>query len=430
MKYFILFFLFYSSSVFSNSTERCGDNIFYTYCSQRIASLTNATTFAYCKSTDNENLKTICWTSQCQSPFVNDSAHPTTCLCPEGTHSNTIITGSGTEQNSCIDDDPPQPDECNAPQVMYEGFCRDPEDSPDDCGSTYSTAIAVGGGFICGNGGCSAGQNASVYTTANGSWNVCGDNTPPSSSIPPTSSPSNGSAPSNTSAGSNTSSGSGDGSNDNGSGSGSGSGSGNGTGTGVGDGSGSGNTSAASSSVGSGSGTGEQGDGDGSATAADCSTNPACDGDPVQCAILTQLWLNNCKGFDDTNTNNPVNDNQQIQANFEAVVNSPSPTTDANGQLTALGSSGSSGGDGSGNGDGNCDGDTCSGSAFDFSGLDGAAASGAGGTCPSDRSITLALGTYNISYQPLCDFAGQISGLVILIFSYLGSVIIYRAIEW
>ncbi len=85
--------------------------------------------------------------------------------------------------------------------------------------------------------------------------------------------------------------------------------------------------------------------------------------------------------------------------------------------------SGSGSGSGTGSGGGNGDG-------LDLSGLGDAAGSGSGGSCPPDRSIRLGLGTFNVSYQFLCDFAAQISSLVILIFSYIGSIIVYRSLNW
>lgn len=123
MKYFILCILcfsFYSLSLFADSTARCGSGgvQLTSECSGKAAYYSDSQFYYYCVSKSDPFLSDLCYTVQCKSPYVNDPAHPTTCLCPEGTHSNTIITGSGTEQNSCIDDDDGNPpDECVSPNV-------------------------------------------------------------------------------------------------------------------------------------------------------------------------------------------------------------------------------------------------------------------------------------------------------------------------
>lgn len=349
------------------------------------------------------------------------------CQCPEGYKFNVVVK-NGIRSGSCIEDEP-TPSECQPPQVYYEGFCRDAVASPSDCGSTYTTAINVGGSYVCSNNGCAAGETQSVFTSPNGSWNVCGGEGDGSGNA---SSGANTSG-SNTSTGSNTSAPSSNGSNtsndsNTSSGSGSGSGSGNGTGTGNGDGSGS--TSSSPTNPGSGSTSSGIGNG-GEADAANCENGePHCEGDPIQCAILVQLWINNCAGYDQVQTNNPENDNEAIESNFVALISSAEPSVNAEGVLTAMtpgGGAGNGTGSGSGSGTGSGNG---GGSGVDLSGLDGAAGSGAGGTCPPDRSISLGAGNFNISFQFFCDFASQISGLVILIFSYIGGMIVYRSLNW
>lgn len=163
------------------------------------------------------------------------------CTCPPGFKYN-VTVNAGVKSSGCVPDEPtpvncenglpPPPgqscedvDPCPVGQVFYEGFCRDGSDSPDDCGSTYTTAIYVDGAYVCSNSpGCGNGTAPSVYTTAAGSWNVCGGDGNGSGS-------SSGSEP-GAGSGSNTSSGSGSGDSDSGGDPGSGGGSGGGSGSG------------------------------------------------------------------------------------------------------------------------------------------------------------------------------------------------------
>lgn len=387
---------------------------------------------------------------RCPSPTVNDPSDGTKCICPAGQKMYETEMGStcgpascpagkkinisgglGNLVAECIDDDttntPPDSD-CDAGQVFFEGFCRDGVASPGDCGSTYTTAVRVGDLYACSNSGCSAGQNQSVFTNPNGSWNVCGgegDGNGSNSSVSNSSSGEDSSTGGNSSA---PSSNGGSGDSSSGSGSGTGGGSGNGSGNGTGDGSG----SASSSPNNPGSGSASSGIGlGGEADASNCENGePHCEGDPVQCAILVQLWINACAGYDQQQTNNPEDDNEAIEASFVALISSAEPSVNSEGVLTAMtpgGGNGNGSGSGSGPGTGSGNG---GGSGIDLSGLEGAAGSGVGGTCPSDRSIRLGAGNFNISYQFFCDFASQISSLVILIFSYIGGMIIYRSLDW
>ena len=167
------------------------------------------------------------------------------CVCPEGStwYTNSDLEGNATSGCSPNGDGGPNtPDDCDPPQVEFAGLCRMPESSPEDCGSTYSTANSVQGGYVCSNDeNCGDGSSPTIYTTANGSWKVCGspDETPSSSgsnSSPPSSSPSTGG--------------------DSSTGSGNGSGSGSGDGSGNGNGNGSGNSSGGQTSSVSGGGGG------------------------------------------------------------------------------------------------------------------------------------------------------------------------------
>ncbi|WP_331345990.1 virulence factor TspB C-terminal domain-related protein [Cellvibrio sp. UBA7661] len=342
------------------------------------------------------------------------------CSCPAGQKFN-VTEVLGVKKGECIPDEPAQPEECLPPKVDFAGLCRDVEEKPEDCGSTYTTAVAAGSGYVCTNDeNCGDGTSSTILTTPAGSWKVCGtpDSTPSSSgsnSSPPSSSGSNTSTPSSTGSGSDSSSG----------------GSGSGNGSGDGDGNGSGNNSSTPSDTGSGDG--DEGIGNGTAAAANCNDNePECDGDPIQCAMLVQLWINNCAGFDEVELNNPSDDNEAIRDNFDALMSSAEPSVNQEGVLDVMtpgGGAGNGSGSGSGSGTGSGNG-SGSGNGLDLSGLDGAANSGGGGSCPADRAISLGAGNFDISYQFFCDFAAQVSGLVILIFSYIGAMIVYRSLQW
>lgn len=344
--------------------------------------------------------------------------------CPEG-QSPSLSEGPNGFTSVCQDNpDDGGDDECEPPQVSYAGLCRDAEDSPPDCGDTYTTAVFVDGRYVCSNDeSCGDGSTPTIYTNEQGSWKVCGSGDDGNSSEP-----SGGSSSPTTSTPNTASSAPSTGGGDDG-----GTGTGSRGGSGSGDGSGNGSGSAASSSSPSGgSGSASSGIGNGGeADASKCENGePYCDGDPIQCAILVQLWINNCAGYDDVETNNPEDDNEAIQNNFDALISSAEPSVNAEGVLDAMtpgggngNGSGSGSGSGTGSGGGNGDG-------LDLSGLGDAAGSGSGGSCPPDRSIRLGLGTFNVSYQFLCDFAAQISSLVILIFSYIGSIIVYRSLNW
>lgn len=349
------------------------------------------------------------------------------CACPDGFMLNTFLnSATGNWETECVSDEPTEePDECVPPQVEYAGLCRDAEDSPPDCGDTYTTAVFVDGRYVCSNDeSCGDGSTPTIYTNEQGSWKVCGSGGDDGNSSEPSGGSSSPTGSTPNTASSTPSTGVGD---DGGTGTGSGGGSGSGDGSGNGSGS-----AASSSSPSGGSGSASSGIGNGGeADASKCENGePYCDGDPIQCAILVQLWINNCAGYDDVETNNPDDDNEAIQSNFDALISSAEPSVNAEGVLDAMtpgggngNGSGSGSGSGTGSGGGNGDG-------LDLSGLGDAAGSGSGGSCPPDRSIRLGLGTFNVSYQFLCDFAAQISSLVILIFSYIGSIIVYRSLNW
>lgn len=48
------------------------------------------------------------------------------------------------------------------------------------------------------------------------------------------------------------------------------------------------------------------------------------------------------------------------------------------------------------------------------------------GQCPADREISLSIGTYQLSWQPWCDFAATIRPFTIFMFSFIGAMAIAR----
>jgi hypothetical protein len=175
------------------------------------------------------------------------------CTCPAGSTWYQGINTQGIATSGCSPNDGGSgSNQCETGQVHYEGLCRDAVASPGDCGSTYSTAINVGGSYVCSNNGCASGQSQSIFSNAQGSWNVCGgegDGSGSGSSGANTSGANTSNGGSNTS-GSNTSSGSGTGTGD-----GDGGSPGTGGGSGGGDGSGTNTSGGANSSVAGGGGT-------------------------------------------------------------------------------------------------------------------------------------------------------------------------------
>lgn len=434
MRYLFIFLLFFSANLFAQEPPPkpiCAGVI-----------------FSSCSSPQLENLSSQCAGAPSANKFLDGPGEQcakvgdiifykficrASCTCPEGSTWYTGYDQQGNPTSGCspnTDGSGGEGDQCVSPQVMYEGFCRDGVGSPGDCGSTYTTAVKVGDLYACSNNGCSAGQNQSVFTNPSGSWNVCGDGDGDGEGS--ASSGSNTSTGGDSSTGTNSSGPSSTGSGgDSSSGSGPGTGGGSGDGSGTGTGNGSGASSSSPTNPGSGSASSGIGLG-GEADASNCENGePHCDGDPIQCAILVQLWINACAGYDQEQTNNPDDDNDAIEASFVSLISSAEPSVNAEGVLTAMTPGGGNGnGTGSGSGPGTGSGNGGGGSGIDLSGLDGAANSGAGGTCPPDRSISLGAGNFNVSYQFFCDFASQVSGLVILIFSYIGGMIVYRSLNW
>lgn len=149
------------------------------------------------------------------------------------------------------------------------------------------------------------------------------------------------------------------------------------------------------------------------ATANNCSAQPTCTGgDPIQCAILRQSWLNFCDGAENETDINADSDNSNIQTEFDRLVNDNQ--TDLNQDGTISGVQGE----------------------VDFSqyadmvgNLNNAAGQASSGNCPAPRALQMSFGSYELSYQPMCELAEGMSYFVLLFFSITGALIIYRTVE-
>lgn len=151
----------------------------------------------------------------------------------------------------------------------------------------------------------------------------------------------------------------------------------------------------------------------GGASAADCKAQPSCDGDPVQCAILKQVWINLCDGVDKATPVDSDGDIKAMDDEFDRLINSEQLQLDEDGTLSSIKHT-------------RID---LSKKEFGLDQLDTIANEGTSAQCPSPISLNLSLGSFEVSFQPLCDLADQLHYLVVFIFSYIASVIIYRAIE-
>lgn len=182
----------------------------------------------------------------------------------------------------------------------------------------------------------------------------------------------------------------------------------------------SGNGSGSSSSAGSGSGTSAStGSGSGSsasagnATATNCSSEPTCTGgDPIQCAFLKQMWINNCDGIEKKIDIDANTDNANINSDFQDLVDNNQ--TDLNSDGTIAGATGEI---------------DVSQYVDMVSNLNNAANQASSGTCPAPRVIHISLGSFEVTFDPLCELAEGISYFVLLFFSISGSLIIYRTVE-
>ncbi len=172
--------------------------------------------------------------------------------------------------------------------------------------------------------------------------------------------------------------------------------------------SGSGSGSSASTGTGSGSSASA-----GNATASNCNNEPVCTGgDPIQCAFLKQMWINNCDGIDKKIDIDANTDNANIQSEFNDLIDNNQTALNSDG--TIAGSTGEI---------------DVSQYADMVANLNNAANQTSSGSCPAPRVINISLGSFEVSYDPLCQLAEGISYFVLLFFSLSGSLIIYRTVE-
>lgn len=169
-------------------------------------------------------------------------------------------------------------------------------------------------------------------------------------------------------------------------------------------------TSALSNSNSSGSGSSL---GSGNAVASNCTNEPTCTGgDSIQCAVIKQVWINNCDGIDKKINIDADQDNSDMQTEFDNLVNDNQTDLNQDGTISGV--------------NGEID---ISQYADMVGNLNNAASQGSSGNCPPPRNLQMSFGTYELSYQPMCDLADGISYFVLLFFSITGSLIIYRTVE-
>ncbi|MGN0922449.1 MAG: virulence factor TspB C-terminal domain-related protein [Cellvibrio sp.] len=203
----------------------------------------------------------------------------------------------------------------------------------------------------------------------------------------------------------------------------------------------SGQTSSGNNSGGDGSGTGGDGDGDGdgSGTGGDgsgsgssgsqttsssgsaspsngCSAPPTCVGDAIYCAMLQQIYQGQCGGTESVPDFDPEAAYNAYQSEFESVTNESKNNhlVNEDGTLKQL------------------DPETIDITEDDrigFYRLEQAANASGGGSCPAPRTLNIALGSFEISYEFFCSLAEQISPFVLFLFGFISSKIIYRALS-
>lgn len=143
----------------------------------------------------------------------------------------------------------------------------------------------------------------------------------------------------------------------------------------------------------------------------DCSAEPACSGDPVGCSIALQNWKLRCDQHGDPLDGDA--DVAEYDNNFESEFGeSNQASVDGEGALTHLAEVS----------------DVVDFTSVDMSGLN-ISSTGRSSQCPQPRPISLSVGNFEVSYQPLCDLAEGLSTLVVLIFSYISVMLVWRSTQ-
>jgi hypothetical protein len=210
-----------------------------------------------------------------------------------------------------------------------------------------------------------------------------------------------------------------------GGGTGTGEGEGGGTGTGEGEGGGTGTGEGEGGGTGTGEGEGEEETGSATASA-NCNAPPVCSGDPVQCAVLRQIWISQCSK---TATNNcaalsctgdaiqcAIQQNLAKQrCEMATAVNDAEAVFRYQGLRTAEEIEQSQGYEPS---------------EYSISDVMSQFQNpGVTGSCNlTAYSISTAFGVIEIPTEQICDFALLIRPLIVLIFGFVATTILYRSV--
>jgi hypothetical protein len=152
----------------------------------------------------------------------------------------------------------------------------------------------------------------------------------------------------------------------------------------------------------------------------DCATQPACSGDPVQCAQLYQIWASMC--YDGTTLNNPTSCTAALQCDGDKLLCEiirqqreqycDLYVGDGTEDLNVFN-------DANFNRDLKDEAEEIElAQAFDSAGFSG------GGSCPAPIEVAWSGGTTSISLQPICDLSGIIQILVVLFATLSGAYIV------
>jgi len=143
----------------------------------------------------------------------------------------------------------------------------------------------------------------------------------------------------------------------------------------------------------------------------DCSAEPSCSGDPVGCSVVLQSWKLRCDQQGD-----PIDgdaDVAEYDNNFNSEFSDDKKApVDSEGALSHLADVTN----------------TVNLNSIDWNSLN-VTSTGRSAQCPDPRRISLSTGEFEVSFQPLCDLAEGLSTLVVLIFGYLGVILVWRSTQ-
>ena len=206
MRYLSILFLFCCSFCYAQLTETCQTQGRTAANCNSIVTTTmasNPNVFAYCKPHATQGLFVYCSTMKCASPFVNDLAHPTICVCPEGQVEYNLDPAGASKTCGPV---------CTAPQIantVVNGgvatvSCIDPPvdggDDQNECEESEKVYDPVSGIKVCpGSGDTGSSSSTSspqcvVPGDFDGDCVPDGDQTSSANNSTPTSSPDTGSS--------------------------------------------------------------------------------------------------------------------------------------------------------------------------------------------------------------------------------------------